>query len=51
MAKKLYLSRSSLDEEGQMMNEVGVLKDINHPHVLKYYDIFLEDDDCLISLL
>lgn len=33
-----------------MLNEVSLLKDLNHPHVLRYFDIHLEEDN-LISLL
>ena len=50
MAKKLNLSMSSLDEESQMLHEVTVLKGLKHPHVLRYFDIFLEEES-LISLL
>lgn len=43
MAKKLSLETSSSEEEGQVLNEVTVLKGLKHPHILRYYDIFLEE--------
>ncbi len=50
MAKKLSLEDSSLEEEARMLNEVSMLKEFDHPHILKYYDILLEGD-YVISVL
>ena len=50
MAKKLYLEKSSFEDETHLLNEVTMLKELSHPHIIKYYDIYLEGD-CLASLL
>lgn len=36
---------TSLVDLGEIRNEVGILKEMRHPHVLKIYDYF-EDDAC-----
>lgn len=33
-----------------LLNEVTVLKELSHPHILRYYDIHLEGD-MLVSVL
>lgn len=33
-----------------MLNEVALLKELNHPNILRYFDIHLEEDN-LVSLL
>ena len=33
-----------------MLNEIKLLKDLDHPHILKYSDVCLEDDE-LIAIL
>ena len=50
MAKKLSLGKSSFEDETHLLNEVSLLKELNHPHIIKYYDIHLEGD-CLASVL
>jgi serine/threonine protein kinase len=50
MAKKLYLNCSSVEDETFVLNEVTMLKELSHPHIIKYHDIHLEGD-CLSSLL
>jgi serine/threonine protein kinase len=47
MAKKVRLAEGG---EESLLNEVSLLKQLDHPHVLRYHDIHLEDDQ-LVSIL
>jgi serine/threonine protein kinase len=40
-AKKIEIWASNDNSEDQILTEVSFLKTLNHPHILKYYDICL----------
>lgn len=50
MAKKIHIFDTEDTVEDQMLNEIKLLKELNHPHIIKYSDVCLENDD-LIAIL
>lgn len=37
------IKRSSLSVETDFINEIGMLKSIDHPNVLKYYECYVDE--------
>ena len=51
MAKKVRLRGEEAEGEGEaLVDEAALLRELHHPHVLRYHDIHLEGD-LLVSLL
>lgn len=50
MAKKTSIYDSSDKSQDQTLHEVRMLKDLKNPHIIKYYDVFLEENDFIVIL-
>ena len=50
IAKKISLEQNSRQDEGRLLNEVTLLQELSHPHILMYHDILLEDDQLTVLL-
>jgi serine/threonine-protein kinase ULK/ATG1 len=42
------LSKMSLSQKELLDNEIKILRSINHPHILKLYDIYYTVNNCYI---
>jgi serine/threonine protein kinase len=50
MAKKTSIYDCSDASQDQLLNEIKILKELSNPHIIKYYDIFLEGDEFIVLL-
>lgn len=41
--KILYKSNMSDDEEKQLINEISILSDLDHPNIIKMYEYFQDE--------
>lgn len=44
IAKKLPIYSLEEDAQNEIFNECKVLKSLDHPHIIKYNNIYLEDE-------
>lgn len=50
MAKKTCIYDASDRSQDQTLHEVKMLKELKNPHIIKYYDVFLDDNDFIVIL-
>lgn len=53
MASRLFLQSSltSLQEQAECIREVKVLSDLDSPYIIKFFDSFLDQVQCLSSCM
>lgn len=44
MAKKMNIYETTDSSQDETLNEVKILKDLKNPHVIKYYDVFVQNE-------
>lgn len=49
--KEIDYRRMSEKEKKQLVAEVNILRELNHPHIVRYIDRVLDRDNCMIYLV
>ena len=49
--KEIDYRRMSTAEKRQLVSEVNILRELKHPHIVRYYERFVDRDSCLIYII
>lgn len=50
MAKKTSIYECSDKSQDNILHEVKMLKELKNPHIIKYHDVFLDENDFIVIL-
>ncbi|KAJ3339171.1 G2-specific serine/threonine protein kinase [Gonapodya sp. JEL0774] len=49
--KEIDYRKMSDREKRQLVSEVNILRELRHPHIVRYYERFVDRDNCLIYII
>jgi NIMA (never in mitosis gene a)-related kinase len=49
--KEIDFKKMSEKEKMQLVAEVNILRELRHPNIVRYYERFVDRDNCLIYII